>query len=262
MRVVKLVAMFLVVTLVLSCLAGCEKKQEKTETKAVVVLVDLSESTRDLRNLYLESLKEVIGKIKPGDFFMVAKITASSVSEPEVPVKEDFKVEPKDAAGRPTDNPLLVKKITKKAEEELKAKKPQLIEKLKGVLLPGEERREKVTNTDIMSSLAVAQNAFQNYQRDRKILVILSDMLEDSERYNFYRENFTPQRISEIISAEKTNGRLPDLNGVDVYVVAATKEQSNRFFDVQKFWLEYFKACGARLARENYSSTLLKFADD
>ncbi|MCX8042737.1 MAG: hypothetical protein N3B18_01260, partial [Desulfobacterota bacterium] len=60
---------------------------------------------------------------------------------------------------------------------------------------------------------------------------------------------------------EKANNRFPDLHGVKVYVVAPTIQSSERFFQIQKFWLQYFAAAGAILPKEHYSNTLLGFQE-
>lgn len=259
-EIIKAVFVSLLIMLIPLYLSGCTSpftKEKPASGKAVVVLFDLSESTANLQNLYLESFKEIIGKINHGDFLMGTKITASSVTEPEVPIKEEFpEFVPTDAQGNPTDNSLLIKDAQEKADAQLKAKKAELVKKVEGVFAAKEK---KIMKTDLMSSLALAQNAFQSYRRGKAILVIFSDMIEDSGRYNFYQENLTDQRIEAIIEAEKTRGRLPDLQGVKVYIVAASDENSSKFFEVQKFWLKYFSACGANLTKENYSNTLLKF---
>jgi len=264
MRAFKLLFVLSLLISFILFLAGCNlsfTKEEKAPRKTVVVLADLSESTIGLRDLYLNSLAGIIQKMEHGDFLMVAKITESSINEPEVPIKEEFPAFiPKDAADNPTDNPLLVREARQEADADLEVKRKELLEITKKLLMPEEKQRRKVINTDVMSSLLLARNAFQNYQREKNILVIFSDMIEDSpDGYSFYREKLTDQRINTIIEAEKAKGLLPDLKGVKVYVVAASTKDSKRFLEIQKFWLKYFSACGADLSKENYNSTMLKF---
>ena len=82
----------------------------------------------------------------------------------------------------------------------------------------------------------MAEKAFKNYNRDKSILVILSDMIEDSSEYNFEKENLKDKRIEEIIKREKTKNRMPDLKGAKIYVIAAGAGGSNKFFAIQNFW--------------------------
>jgi hypothetical protein len=121
--------------------------------------------------------------------------------------------------------------------------------------------QNEATNSDIMSSLTLAQNIFQDYPGGRPVLVILSDMMEDSQNYNFYNTQLTDSVTQDIISKEKSAGRLPNLQGANVYVVAAGTEDSDKFFEVRNFYLKYFAAAGAKLDTSNYSNALLQFSE-
>jgi lysophospholipase L1-like esterase len=84
-------------------------------------------------------------------------------------------------------------------------------------------------------------------------------MIEDSSEYNFEKERLSDKRIAEIIAAERVKKRLPDLKGVKVYVTGAKAPTREQFYNIQNFWLRYFKECGAELPKENYGSALLSF---
>lgn len=90
-------------------------------------------------------------------------------------------------------------------------------------------------------------------------MVIMSDMIEDSSDYNFERERLSDKRIAEIIAREREKKRLSILNGVKVYVTGARASAREQFYNIQNFWLRYFKECGANLSKENYGSALLSF---
>lgn len=156
--------------------------------------------------------------------------------------------------GNPTDNPILVKRAKKEADKDPERKKERFIKTVRALLFS----KKKAMHTDIMSSLNLAEKIFRTFQRDKSILVIFSDMIEDSSRYNFEREKLTDKRIEEIIREEKIKNRMPYLKDVEVYVVAAASIDPNKFFTIQKFWLRYFKECGADISKENYTNTLLK----
>jgi hypothetical protein len=245
--------------LAMLALGGCAlpwSRQPQPSGKAVVVLADFSASTAALRDFYLENVRQVLAQMDHGDFLAVCRITASSVNEPGVLLQEEFApFVPRDAAGNPTDNPVLVRQAREKADAALAARKAALEEEARRAWL-GEPGREKIMRTDIMGSLTVAQNLFAAHRRDRSVLVVLSDMLEDSERYNFTRESLSEKRIEEIITAERGARRLPRLQGVKVYVVAPGTGDTSRFFAVRNFWLKYFAACGAELPAENYGNKL------
>jgi len=254
---------FLTVLLISINFISCDKLKtegKRSPHKTIVVLCDLSESTKSLRDVYLDSFKKVISPIGPGDVIVAAKITDASITEPEIPVKEAFpEFVPLDKMGNPTDNPVLVKKAKEEADKKIEAKKEDIIKVASHFLSAKGDDHKRILHTDIMSSLHVAEKVFKNYPRDKSVLVMLSDMIEDSSEYNFEKENLTDRRIEEIITREKTKNRIPDLRDVKVYVVAAGAGGSKKFFAVQNFWLRYFKECGANLSKENYGSALLNF---
>ncbi|RMD59824.1 MAG: hypothetical protein D6828_00965, partial [Nitrospirae bacterium] len=254
MRYLKLSFLIL---LILIFTLSCEKvekivNKEKKPTKTVAVLIDLSGSTKNFRKDAFRTFKKILSSIDHGDVIVVAKITESSISEPEIPIEEAFpEFVPRDNAGNPTDNPFLVKKAKKEADKELAEKKKRILKKLEGFLFS-----VNAVRTDIMSSLHVASRIFSNYPRDKAILVIISDMIENSGAYNFDRMRLTEKRIEEIINTEKAKNRMPELYGVKVYVVCGGNVTTRKYFNVQQFWMRYFKECGAELSEKNYGSTL------
>jgi len=250
---------FIIFFLFFILILSCGKLNKKISSpKIIVVLCDLSESTRNMRNIYLKSFKKIISSIKHGDAIFVVKITESSIEEPEIPIKEIFpKFVPKDAFGNPTDNPLIKKKERKKADEELRRKKEKCIKDAEKLFFS----KKRILKTDILSSLHVADRIFKNFPEKKPILVILSDMVEDSLDYNFEKERLNEERIREIIENERLKERLPDLKGVKVYVIGAQARDKKKFFSIQNFWINYFKECGAILEKKNYGSALIKFEE-
>lgn len=217
--------------------------------KAVFVLFDISDSTKkeSIRQRYLEDFKLVLEKINPGDAIAADKIVDQSITKSTLPVKEEFKKLSFFEGG-----PLKEKKLRLKQSE----KKEQIIKTTEEIIL---KQNIKIASTDILSSLHVAERVFKGFKRDKYILVIMSDMIEESKDYNFARENLSEKRISEIIAKEKKKHMLPDLINVKVYVTGATAENRDRFFAIQNFWMRYFKECGASLSKENYGNSLLNF---
>ncbi len=255
MRIPKI--FFLILLVVLFSLS-CEKiktDDKKIQQKTVVVLFDLSGSTKDFRSVSFETFKKILSGVTHGDVIVATKITESSIVEPEIPVKEPFpEFVALDKTGRPTDNNFLIKQAKQEVDNKLANKKDEILKIVKDFLFAGNARK-----TDIMSSLHVAERIFKNYAHDKAILVIFSDMIEDSDVYNFENENLTQKRIEEIIKKEGIRHGMPELSGVKVYVVSAGKLSTDRFFAIQNFWLRYFKECGANLSKENYGSSLLNF---
>jgi hypothetical protein len=120
------------------------------------------------------------------------------------------------------------------------------------------------SQTALMAAMEVAAkilNGGQLRNAKRKCLVIFSDMVEESPRYNFQRGVLNDSRTKEIIDSERAGGRLPDLRGVKVWKTGASAVglSDDRSRALQRFWVDYFKAAGADLAPDRYGSTLLNF---
>jgi hypothetical protein len=223
--------------------------------KVICVLFDLSESTRTarIRNAYLSDFKAVLERIAPGDGIVAGLITQSSVTELRLPINENF------PAFHPnTNNDLYVKGEAKVAQKELDRKKDVIYSAAQSLLVGPQE---KIMKTDILSSLQVAERVFRSFSQPRKILVIMSDMIEDSGRYNFERERLSRSRIQAILKVEEQEGRVPNLKGVKVYVFGATAANAERFNEIQQFWLQYFQKCGANLQPENYGAGFISFQE-
>jgi hypothetical protein len=258
----KRVFCLIIILLAVIMLTGCSSTGTATSvqpaSKTVVALVDFTGSTAIFQQTYLDEMKQIIGGLSYGDVIVVAKITGSSITEPELLIKEVLPTfVATDAAGNPIDNPILVKKSKAVADAKLQVQKQQMVALMQKALMVQNE----ATNSDIMSSLTLAQNTFHDYAGGRPVLVILSDMMDDSQNYNFYNMQLTDSVTQDIINKEKAAGRLPNLQGAKVYVVAAGTESSDKFFEVRNFWLKYFAATGANISTTDYSNTLLQFSE-
>lgn len=234
---------------------SCQKADNSSPTKVVCLLFDFSESTnyQKTRKIYSDNFRAILSKINPGDEVAAATITEISVAEPELIVKSAFEV------FRPTSDNLFIKKAEQDDfDNKVKATKDSLCSVVDSVLI---NSARKIMRTDIMSSLHVADRIFKSSHRPKKVLVIMSDMIEDSESYNFEKDDLSSQRIAQIIESEKQKKRAPDLAGVKVYAIGASAKSKEKFFRIRDFWLNYFQACGGDLANENYGATLVGFEE-
>jgi len=228
----------------------CQKAVSPTaqKSRAVFILVDLSESTNkpEIRKRYIDTVNEVMQKLDFGDSIGIAAITEHSIYEPSTIAIHDF--EPPKIT---SDNDLIVMQQKKKSIEELKNKKEEIIQTVKARLA---DDSRKILRTDVMSSLQVAEKYFDDKSRANKYLLILSDMIEDSDRYNFEKENLTDNRIKEIIEKEKKENRIPVLKGVDVWIVGPEAKDLKKYYAIQTFWLTYFKEAGIELPKSHYGA--------
>jgi hypothetical protein len=116
--------------------------------------------------------------------------------------------------------------------------------------------------TEIINSLNIADKIFHNEKVRQKILILLSDMIQDSKEYNFDRVKVTNEYTSRIINDQKKENRIPDLKSVKVYVAGANASDSEKFRSIEKFWNRYFVATGADFSLHRYGHSLLEFEKD
>lgn len=119
-----------------------------------------------------------------------------------------------------------------------------------------------IARSDVFASLAdFSKHVVAPGQARTKILLIASDMLENSSIASFYA-NRAVRRLDPASELQRVqqSGLLPDLAGVRVYVIGAgllnttgTNVQSGSYRDPQtmlaleNFWTAYFKAAKAQL---------------
>jgi hypothetical protein len=251
-----LVALFVAVT----CSANsCGSDVTKTHLsgKTVFVLFDLSGSTnaKAEREKYADGFRQIVEKLEAGDVIVADAINENPLALSSFPVNQEFP-----SFAEKTDNELLRKKLLQEHDEKVKGIRDEVFNKANGFL---NDATRVVKRTHILDSLQLAERVFKTYERSRRVLVVFSDMLEESDRYNFARQPPNEDLAAKIISGEKEAKRLPDLTGAKVYIIGASNvsagARSDSYRMVEGFWLQYFKEIGADLPKERYGSALLQF---
>jgi len=236
---------------------GCSnnKSPEEQSAKVVCVLFDLSETTNtpEIRKVYLDKFNLVLKKMHPGDAIEAALITEKSLSELELSIECEFPVIESKA-----NTELFEKEAGIRSEAMLKLKIDSLLSVADSLLF---KPKRKIPFTEIMGSLQVAERVIKSFPQPKKIVVIFSDMIEDSQLYNFNRESLTDKRINKIISIEKGKKLLPDLKNVKVYIAGAAHPDTDKYNRIRNFWIKYFKETGANLAEHHYGAVLINFEE-
>jgi len=75
--------------------------------------------------------------------------------------------------------------------------------------------------TDIFSSSLIAQKLFHGDSR-RKVLVLMSDMIEDNPPYKFDAMPWTKDTPARLLAELDAKRQIPDLDGVCIYVTGAS----------------------------------------
>lgn len=234
-------------------LSGCGGSKSGAPVRAIFVLFDISRSTDStvVRQRYFDDFVSVVQSCKGGEVIMGDIITENTLASASFPINQTF---PEDDPI--TTNEMLFRRAMKKACSSLCANAHNIILK-----------SPPASRTDLMNSFELADkilNGGNNRGSKSKILVVFSDMVEQSPHYDFASVRLDQKRIKAIIEAERASGRLPDLHGVRVWVAGATATphhglDSSKINSIQNFWVAYFKACGADFSKYRYSQRLINF---
>lgn len=216
------------------------RQTEPTTNKIVVVFVDVSASVKDF-DVYHDSWSKILGRLDGGDRVVLGRITDETFTRFRPVIDEALP-----RFNWFTENKLRYEKKIKEIREKLA--------KALGEALTA----PRSLKTDILNSLALAEKIFHNDKR-RRILVILSDMLEDSENYNFERIKVNEDFTRRVIEEKHRKSQMPDLGGATVYVAGASAKSAGKAMEIQRFWIEYCKAANGNLSPQNYGPALINF---
>lgn len=197
--------------------------------KIIELITGCNKSKTDTKNL--------CANIKGGDRITVLKITGQSRRKPKIMANSYF---PEKGF------------FDSRLRHEKKLKKIKTC--FRDSLLNEFEGAAQANNTEILASLRLAEQYFNGVQGEKKIVIILSDMIEESEFYNFRRNKIQPKSI---LDKEETAHRLPNLSNIIVYVSGAYAATGKKYDEIMGFWKEYFAKTGAKL--KNYTSEMIVF---
>lgn len=110
--------------------------------------------------------------------------------------------------------------------------------------------RHRIRGTDILSTLHDVSADFRATPEHKKTLVIFSDMFQSTREIEMEAAARMPR--SNWVFKAASDGRLPDLSGVCVYIVGG-RVDTRHGQRVKNFWKQYFDATGATLLDRNYS---------
>lgn len=201
-----IVAMLIIATM--AFFSGCRNAGEDIQHKIVLVLFDVSPSTsnKSIKDRYSAGFRKVLEGINPGDILVCDGVGGNPLAESDFPVLEKF----------PVYDPLKDNRL--KYKNRLKAQSLKILSNTQGIL-NGDGKRSK--GTRILDAMKVAEKVFLTYKSHLPVLVIFSDGLEQGDGKDFLNRPLSDAGIEDILTKEKANGRLPNLNSVKVYFCGA-----------------------------------------
>ncbi len=224
---------------------GAFAKSENSAQPArfIVIFVDMSASADQARRTVCkEAFEKIYQNLRQGDRVVVGTITSQSYIEFKPTVDEEI---PRKTVW---DNRLQYERRLTQTREKIRGEVNKLLSQKQGTLL-----------TEILDSLNIADTIFHEEKDRQKILVILSDMIQDSKEYKFDSDKMTDEYINKVIQYRQKNKLMPNLKGVKVYVAGASAADSDKFRAVQTFWAHYFGESGADFSPHRYGHSLINF---
>jgi hypothetical protein len=232
--------------------AGCTRSSQAAATRgtSVVVFVDFSESITDRVSFKRELDRLVLPWLQPGDSILIAAIHDKTLTEFTPLVEADL-------PARPHFNGWFNNVI--KFGKETRQTEARIVEVKQGLRTQTDEamrRNFKSRYTDIFSSLLLAEKLF-NTETRHKVLILMSDMIEDYPPYAFDRMTWTPTTTQKILADLEAKRMIADLSGVCVYVSGVSAPTAEMARNIGGFWETYFKKAGADLKPSRYAHVLL-----
>jgi hypothetical protein len=211
--------------------------------RLIMILVDMSGSADQARHTVCkEAFEKIYKNLRHGDRVVVGTIASHSYIDFKPTVDEEI---PKKTIW---DNRLQFERNLTHAKEKIRREVNKLLSHRGGSPL-----------TEILDSLNIADTIFHDEKERQKILVILSDMIQDSKEYKFDKDKITDEYINKVITYRQKNNLMPNLTGVKVYVAGASATDSDKFREVQTFWARYLTESGADFSPYRYGHSLINF---
>lgn len=226
--------------------------EEPESFKTVLILYDLSASTQNgSRESYAEQSKMICEDLDAGDELICEAITDKSIRE-KAPIAKMVSEPPHTT----TTNKFGEEKQLKEAEIKFQA---GLSDAINNILSALADTTKTFPKTDIFSAAKQAETVFKVFPNDKKVLVIMSDMLEYDGKFNFEKSAPDEKKTKAILDELTKLGAMPNLQGVEIYISGADATNNTAFYGVRDFWKAFFTQAGAHLKDENYGASLLHF---
>ncbi|MEC4668520.1 MAG: hypothetical protein VST65_03180 [Nitrospirota bacterium] len=234
--------------------AGCTLSSETTGQPGtdIVVFVDFSQSIdRADRALFEQDFTDrIIPSLSPGDRILIAPINDKTLTDFHPLLEETLPPTPEFNGW--LDNVLKYNRQVRDTDAQVVKLRESIQQKVAGIFAA----RYTSQQTDILSSLLIAEKLFHNEPR-HKVLILMSDMIVDYPPYRFERIDWGPSTNQEILSEIEEKGLIPNLSGVCLFVSGASARSAQLAENIGQFWQEYFRRTKADMNPSRYAHVLL-----
>ena len=238
----KKIPIYILLILVSFVISSCDSKCEKQEITEVYCFVDVTDTINyNLAARYFASTDEngnceFYNSLKntfpvqncSGGIFRIYKINdvgENQFAEMKYPKEGQFSADA-------TEYQIKDDKSLKKFKTSFSKTFDEII---------GKETPEK-QNTKIFLPVCKALNQLRESKSTRKVMIIFSDMLENSELFSFYKEK-SPDATATMDKLEEAYAiTFPELKDIEVYIVSKRTTSNDIAIDkAEKFWNTVFK---------------------
>ena len=227
--------------IILVVFSGCENinkifkgdNAEKEMRREVVVLLDVTGSTKDTRGDFVYPMERIFKALNPGDALIILKIEGMR----EVQLKPLFELELPSLEGAP--NQYHKDKLKRQVE---RSKVDTFNYFINNIFNKKVAKVEGSNFSDLIGAIKLGAVCFKVSQDRKKVLVILSDMIQDTGDLNF--EKVVPdEKLTDSIISRTSD--FPDLRGVTVYIAGLKHEIREKKEKIALFWRRYLERAGA-----------------
>ncbi len=223
---------------------------EVHQHKTVLILLDKTASVKDQNTVFSEAIRKIVNSLHAGDKFRLALITGESDADFDFVASLDL---PKPPPYNPLEtNEAVYKDTLAQQKDERKKKVAELFQKVDDAL----KAKPTAQSTDLFGAL-YASSLFFDRVKDQKILVILSDMIEEDANWRFNHVRWNDHLRKVILAHEKKLGLIPNMSGICVYVVGAKAPSLEMLQNIRFFWTQYFLQAHAGFSPDRYAHTML-----
>jgi hypothetical protein len=218
----------------------------------VVVFVDFSSSIQKADKALFEQdlLNVIVPSLGEGDRLLIAPISDRTFTDFHPIVEATFP--PKPHFNGWMDNTLKYNQQVKETSVQVL----RLRERIRTQISEMFARTGGSPQTDIFSSLVIAEKLFDHEHR-RKVLVLMSDMVQDYPPYRFEKIKWNPDVHRQMLDDLSSRGFVPDLSGVCVYITGISAGSADMAERISDFWQAYFEQTHADASRSRYAHVLL-----